>query len=245
MSQRSALFLSLIPLLLIAACAANTRGQSSGMMTTGMRMDAGMMQRHMATLPAEYAYRANPVAVDAASLMRGKTIYEAKCMTCHGDTGRGDGPAAANLNPPPAPIAHTAPMLSDAYMFYRISEGGGLAPFSSAMPMWRDKLSETERWDVINYVRSFGGNSMMNEGMMEDSLWWMMTPWWFLGWALLIGVIVAIILVVVWAVRRPRRSAEPGETPLDILKRRYAQGGISTEQFEVMKRQLSEGERMT
>ena len=246
-SQRSVAILSLIPLLLLAACAANTSGQSSGMMGTGTRMDAGMMQRHMATIPAEYANRTNPVAADAASLARGKTIYEANCVVCHGNTGQGDGPAAANLDPPPAPIAHTAQMMSDAYLFYRISQGGGFAPFNSAMPMWKDKLSESERWDVINYIRSLGSNGMMNgggmmmgEGMMGSGTLWTLSPWWFLGWALLIGVIVAIVLAVAWAVRRPGRSAEPGETPLDILKRRYARGEISPEQFETMKRQLSE-----
>ena len=242
MNQRSILILSLIPLLLLAACAANTSGQSSGMMGTGTRMDAGMMQRHMATLPAEYVNRTNPIAADTESQARGKTNYEANCLVCHGNIGQGDGPAAANLDPPPAPIAHTAQMLSDAYLFYRISEGGDFAPFNSAMPMWKDKLSESERWDVINYIRSLGSNSMMAGGgtMMGSGMWWTMAPWWFLGWALLIGVIVAIVLVIVWVIQRAGRSPQSVETPLDILKRRYARGEISDEQFETMKRQLSE-----
>ena len=195
--------------LLLTACVAGSSG------TMGPGMDEGMMQRHMATIPAEYAHRTNPVTADAESLARGETIYKTNCTVCHGSTGLGDGPAAANLDPPPAPIAHTAQKLSDAYLFYRISEGGDFAPFNSAMPMWRDKLSETERWDVINYVRSLGSDGLMNGGgmMMGGGMWWTMAPWWFLGWAVLIGVIIAVVLVVTWAVRRSGRSAEPGETP--------------------------------
>ena len=237
-------FLVLLLSLLITGCAASS---SLGTMRPAMRMDGGMMQRHMAPLPAQYAGLTSPIPADAESLARGKVNYEAKCAVCHGVSGWGDGPAAANLDPAPAPIAHTAPMLSDAYLFYRISEGGDFAPFNSAMPMWKEKVSETERWDVINYIRSLGNNSMMNGGgmmmnggMMGGDVWWMMAPWWLLGWALVISIIAAIALVVVWAVRRSSRSVRTRETPLEILKRRFAQGEITPDQFETMKRQLGE-----
>lgn len=59
-------------------------------------------------------------------------------------------------------------MLSDDYLFYRISEGGNVAPFNSAMPAWKEILTETERWDVINYTRSLGGEDMMGDGMNDE-----------------------------------------------------------------------------
>lgn len=220
--------------LLLTACAP----RSSGMMGPGMNMDAGMMQRHMATIPDEYADLTNPIPADAESLVRGRMIYDTNCAACHGDSGWGDGPAAANFDPPPASLTHTAPMLSEAYLFYRISEGGNFAPFNSAMPAWKDKLNETERWKVINYIRSLGGNAMMGDGM-TGMMGWMMAPWWFLGWALVIGVVVAVVLAITWTVRRSRGSAQPLETPLETLKRRYVQGELSSEQFEMRKRQLS------
>jgi mono/diheme cytochrome c family protein len=155
-------FLMSLLSLLLAACSTSP----SGMMTSGMD---GMMQRHMAPIPVTYASLTNPVAADANSLARGQQIYTANCAVCHGGGGLGDGPAAANLDPRPAPISLTAQMLSDAYLFYRISEGGGFAPFNSAMPAWKDKLSEQNRWDVLNYIHSLGGNNMMGGGMMDGA----------------------------------------------------------------------------
>ena len=68
----------------------------------------------------------------------------------------GDGPGAVNLDPPVSAIAHTSQMLSDAYLFWRISEGGQGDPLNSAMPTWKETLDEQARWDVINYVQALG-----------------------------------------------------------------------------------------
>lgn len=70
----------------------------------------------------------------------------------------------------------------------------------------------------------------------------MMGGWWgglgmLLFWALVIGGIVWLVV----AVSRSQQSGTPrpaGETPLDILKRRYAAGETSKEQFDEMKRNL-------
>ncbi|GAB4577351.1 MAG: hypothetical protein Fur0022_00820 [Anaerolineales bacterium] len=201
-----------------------------------------MMQRHMAPLPNAYARLTNPVPGDNASLERGEAIYAANCAACHGEEGWGDGPAAENLSPAPAPLAHTAQMLSDAYLFYRVSEGGGFAPFNSAMPPFKATLSEAERWDVINYLQALGSDGMMNGGPMTDGnmMNWMMAPVWILGWLLTLGVVVGIVLAVVWVVRQGKHPGKPEDTPLEILKRRYAQGEISKEQYQEMRQQLME-----
>jgi mono/diheme cytochrome c family protein len=118
---------------------------------------SGMMGRHHATIPAEYSDLQNPVLADKGSLARGEEIYATQCATCHGDEGLGDGPGGTALDPAPAPIAHTARMLADGYLFWRISEGGAMSPFDSAMPSWKAALDEEARWDVINYVRVMSG----------------------------------------------------------------------------------------
>lgn len=81
------------------------------------------------------------------------------------------------------------------------------------------------------------GGNMMGGGMT----WWTLAPWWFLGWALVIALVATVVLAVVWTIRRSGGSTRPAETPLEILKRRFAKGEITPEQFQQMKRQLAEG----
>lgn len=133
--------------------------QESGRM--GMGAGGGMMARHHTPIPEEYAGMANPVTADEASLVRGGDTYATHCAVCHGDGGMGDGPGSAGLDPAPAPIAHTSQMLGDDYQYWRVSEGGAMPPFNSAMISWKDVLDEGARWDVINYVQALGSGEVM------------------------------------------------------------------------------------
>ncbi len=134
----------------------------TGEADTEMNMGMGMMGNnsmrvaHHSEIPQAYVMSNNPVTADADSLERDAAIYSSSCAVCHGDGGMGDGPGAVNLDPPVSPIVHTSQMLSDAYLFWRISEGGQGDPLKSAMPTWKDTLDEQERWDVINYVQAIG-----------------------------------------------------------------------------------------
>lgn len=107
--------------------------------------------------PAEYAGKTNPISGDAAAAADGKTIYTTNCASCHGEKAMGDGPAAAALNPKPQDLRGNQASLSDAYMIWRISEGGAMAPFNSAMPAWKGILTEEQIWQVITFIRSLGG----------------------------------------------------------------------------------------
>ncbi|MGB0386292.1 MAG: c-type cytochrome [Ardenticatenaceae bacterium] len=132
----------------------------------GGGMGGGMMARHHATIPDEYAGVSNPISADEASLARGEEIYTANCASCHGDGGVGDGPAAEALDPGPTNIAHTGQMLGDDYLLWRISEGGAESPFNSAMPSWKATLDEEARWDAINYIRALGSGEVTPEHRM-------------------------------------------------------------------------------
>ena len=131
-------------------------------MPMGRGMGGGMMQFHHAQIPDAHAGLTNPVAADDDSLARGEKMYTALCATCHGDTGMGEGPTGQALNPPASPIAHRSQMTSDAYLFWRTTEGG--TAFETAMPAWGDALDEELRWDIINYTRSLGADGGRGHG---------------------------------------------------------------------------------
>ena len=139
--------------LLITACGAQGNETNPGM---GMNND-GMMTRHHAEIPAEYAGLKNPIPADEESLERGATLYTTNCASCHGDGGMGDGPAGAALVPAPAAVAHTSQTMADDYLFWRVSEGG--TPFATSMPAWKI-LDEQARWDMINYMRALGAGTV-------------------------------------------------------------------------------------
>ncbi|MBI4498507.1 MAG: copper resistance protein CopC [Chloroflexi bacterium] len=101
--------------------------------------------------PAAASTVGNPYPADERSLTIGAQVYRQHCLACHGAQGRGDGPAAAGLRPRPADFAvHLRAGHTEADLFDWISNG---VP-GTAMPAFGDRLSEEERWHVLNYLRS-------------------------------------------------------------------------------------------
>jgi len=110
-------------------------------------------------LPAEYAGKSNPYKPTPELVKRGEEIYMQHCKACHGEKGKGNGPDASGLDPRPSDLSFVMPrhIATDEYLFWTISEGGKL--IGSAMPSFKDILSEKDRWAVILYLRErFGGN---------------------------------------------------------------------------------------
>ena len=170
MKRTMLLFLGLA--FFVGACSAASDEESESVSAPsivermGMGRQNGMMARHRAVIPEEYAGLTNPVPADEESLARGAESFTTLCATCHGDGGMGDGPAGTSLDPAPAAIAHTSQMLGDDYLFWRISEGGAMDPFNSAMPVWSGTLDETARWDVINYIQALGSGAIKPREVM-------------------------------------------------------------------------------
>jgi mono/diheme cytochrome c family protein len=104
--------------------------------------------------PEQFADHSNPFADDPEVIAEGEVLYQANCSSCHGFTGEGDGTAAAGLEPKPENLAQTQSALSDAYLFWRISEGGLIQPFNSLMPAWKGMMSEEKIWQVVSYLRN-------------------------------------------------------------------------------------------
>jgi DMSO reductase family type II enzyme heme b subunit len=100
-----------------------------------------------------------------AYLDSGRRLYLRFCAPCHGEQGRGDGPAADVMRPPPRDFTsgnfalrstRSGELPTDADLFVIVSRG---VP-GTAMPAWGQgifQLSETERWQVIYYVKHLNG----------------------------------------------------------------------------------------
>jgi mono/diheme cytochrome c family protein len=99
--------------------------------------------------PKEADNLKNPVTTDAASLAEGKTLYTTYCVACHGVKGKGDGVAAAGLTVKPADHSSTVVQnQTDGALFWELSEG------HNPMPAYKQAFSETQRWELINYIRT-------------------------------------------------------------------------------------------
>ena len=102
--------------------------------------------------PPSAANRPNPVAGNANATALGEKLYAGNCMTCHGPTGRGDGPGAAGLEKRPADLAaRIRSGATDGELFWKISEG------RSPMISWKGQLSDSQRWYLVNYIKTFAG----------------------------------------------------------------------------------------
>jgi mono/diheme cytochrome c family protein len=97
---------------------------------------------------SEAARIANPVAASAESISAGKRVYTRMCGRCHGPDGRGDGTAAS------APV----PDLTDAQWDYGSSDGEIFSVIhdgvSADMDGYAARLSDTDIWNLVNFVRS-------------------------------------------------------------------------------------------
>jgi Tol biopolymer transport system component/mono/diheme cytochrome c family protein len=104
--------------------------------------------------PGEQGGPRNPLSADAATLVAGRTLYAANCVTCHGAGGKGDGPGAAGLNPRPADFSlHMVPgKHTDGQVFLWIKNGFP----GTAMPAWSPRLSDEQIWQLVVFLRTFG-----------------------------------------------------------------------------------------
>lgn len=96
------------------------------------------------------AFQRNPIPRNAASVARGRALFQNDCAVCHGAEGRGDGPAAAGLPGKPDDLGRIAPppIFPDGVVAYRIRNGTGF------MPAFKATLAENEVWDLLNFIRS-------------------------------------------------------------------------------------------
>lgn len=101
--------------------------------------------------PDEAKKLKNPVPADDASIAAGKATYTAKCASCHGDAGKGDGDDAMMYSVKPADFtdAHMMAEMTDGEIFWKMGEG------KLPMPSFKKRLTDEQRWQLVNYIRTF------------------------------------------------------------------------------------------
>jgi mono/diheme cytochrome c family protein len=95
----------------------------------------------------------------AQTIARGRAVYLANCVQCHGQNGAGDGFGAPFLVPPPRDFTTaqykfrttgTGELPTDEDLFRSISRGAN----GTGMPPWHYLLPEEDRWALVDYVKS-------------------------------------------------------------------------------------------
>ncbi|MEE9278534.1 MAG: cytochrome c [Myxococcota bacterium] len=106
--------------------------------------------------PAPASVPAGDLRGDAAN---GQALYGLYCATCHGQAGKGDGPASQVLDPRPRDHTAAAYMgsLSDEYIYQVIRDGGASVGKSPLMAAWGAVVPEPGLRDLVAYVRSLSG----------------------------------------------------------------------------------------
>ncbi|HSL04568.1 MAG TPA: CopD family protein [Nitrospiraceae bacterium] len=106
----------------------------------------------LATQAFPETYRKTPVPFDAISVANGATIFAANCVLCHGPQAKGNGVLAKTFAIPPVDLLtepHTAKHTAGDF-FHWLTYG---IP-GTGMPAFADKLSEEDRWDVVNFLHA-------------------------------------------------------------------------------------------
>ena len=101
--------------------------------------------------PPEAVARPNPIPITETSIATGKSIYAERCASCHGDNGNGKGSESGRYATKPADFTDAKVMqaMTDGELFWKIAVG------NRPMPGFKKRLSEEERWQVVDYIRTF------------------------------------------------------------------------------------------
>ena len=101
--------------------------------------------------PEQAKKLSNPVPPTEDAIDAGMMNYMDHCKSCHGENGDGKGERAEKLSIAPSDFtdAHAMSLATDGELFWKISRG------HRPMPAFRDKLSENERWQLVDFLRTF------------------------------------------------------------------------------------------
>lgn len=110
--------------------------------------------------PVEAQQQINPLRYDVDSVSAGQNLFVQHCQRCHGYYGEGNGVVGATLDQKPANLLRLSGKQEAGAFAWKIRQGRG------EMPAYRDVLSETEVWQIVNFVASLENE----EGSLDNSM---------------------------------------------------------------------------
>ena len=133
------------------------QNDSRSITTPGLKAPEKQQDFSMMTweLPEDASKTKNPIATSEESVAKGRELYLARdkgnCIFCHGETGAGNEANLAGLRRKPSDISNKERMssMTDGEVFWKVSKG-----INGIMPAGEKRMTEEERWNVVNYVRT-------------------------------------------------------------------------------------------
>jgi mono/diheme cytochrome c family protein len=96
----------------------------------------------------------NPVSSSAASIAAGGAAYAKNCRFCHGRDAKGNGAMAPkDTHPSDLTDAKWERGSTDGEIFLVLRDGAG--PDMKMKP-YKGRLSDTDMWNIVNYLRNIG-----------------------------------------------------------------------------------------
>ena len=155
------LLLAIAILLSAAAFASVNQNANSSTTTNRNQNERGIAQptpdfsKNTWELPADADKTKNPAPTSEESVAKGKELYlertKGNCVFCHGETGAGNEANFPRLSRKPADLTNKERMsaMTDGEVFWKITKG-----ITGIMPSMEKRLTEEERWHVVNYIRT-------------------------------------------------------------------------------------------
>lgn len=108
----------------------------------------------------------NPRTSTSESINRGRFLYQTYCFVCHGQTGRGDGPVSSTAGGQyfgvRSLLTDTLARRTDGYIYGVIVNAPAMG--RGLMPIYGDKVTGTDRWDLVNFVRTLQAEARAGAG---------------------------------------------------------------------------------
>lgn len=96
-----------------------------------------------------------PALDDVAQIARGRGLYQAHCVRCHGAPGVAPDSFALGLRPVPSNLANTAREWKAADLYWTIRSGLKM----TAMPSWEYRLPDADLWAIVAYLEQMPNES--------------------------------------------------------------------------------------